>query len=1568
MPSLMSKKKEPTYPVQVYAGRVPCSFVVQVPMNCSIEDFFGYVWKQYGPALAAVRIDATRNDPNPDDETWCMTPDGRILKDGDTQLLKTYIPLGTGYPKLTLHSRRDLFDEGKQVAQANRKRVAWMGIQPINPTKSTSSLSTPGADTSSTHSTSSSASNRPASLLKKGIPLEPASITVKLPASDTISHRRDLVPLSVAATANSSANSDLVVVVSYSKRNSRIGRGEWEINLGEIGPCDPLDLRLAIQRTGAFMVWTDMDMEGTEREIFDAVVGAIGSAWAVIIAFSEQYARSERGKRELYSAIASRTKYIPIALGDKPYTPTPTSLATFFNITSIIDCTEKLTAPSSLREVAKQLQVLQAAEHWAPDLESKLMQFMRGDTPLPKPADRGAKFWRDGDAIEVAVKLPYSTNEEHAAGGYVWVRATIVSTAEAFGANRRYRVAFQPEGLPKDAAAPADWVTAGHVRPVQASSPPWMLGIIQPGRAVEVRKLWAADRYTWWAGRFVGVWDGWYRIAFDASIGGEFFVDPRQVRVAGTWDGLGADWKPTVPTGATAPPSESAKQAESYVLSRCPSQVFFDQGLIFVSFDYEDSDILRDEADDKKHLVDPVEVVKVLEMAGWRVQPMPRRKVAKDSTVSVMDLTSPYAWHLQDMNDAIAMITCVSSSYFSTPYARVEFNIVGQAMGVPIIPLILTGSWWEAARENEIRVNADRVIDCTWTFDFDDRMKQLVGVIGNLEKERLGGDGRRASVWSQDMGKEEMVKSVVQDAQRMSFSSVLSDDDDVPLGQRGSFKIPNGYFNDDKNRQAAAPPTPPPKGSSMNGINGVNAPRNEADTTSQQQQNAPEPIPSVTQTPPSPTLEPQPSPFRNPYGPKFAPPRPSPLRNAVSRPPSIDSDVSRASFTSERDDITHESLNRHRRGSSGAFKNTFRRPSSSMGSPTATAFAPTPLKSSVTEEDDGEYAIVAEFADRPAVGAPSVPVQPQQPQMSAQVQPQIQARGQSAVPQPSTPMTPVLAKEKEKEKESAGQRMSSFFGLKKKKSLGKEGKEKERGLENLPPSGSVTPDVTPTPPVRKAFAGGIDKSMISGPVGLPSGEGVEIVDRAPVSANGVRRSTDLPRIPQNVSAPAPVEPVPVVEPFRGRRSVDEAGGRSSYDAREAFPTPAATPVRPARSRSRTPSPARHNSRSQSPRRATSPTRHNSEEEQMAAATVVPLARSNSRSSHRATSPTRYGNEDDEIPLGRSDAWSQRRAASPTRHNSEEEPIPLARNNSRSRRTASPAPHNNEEESIPLARNNSRSRRTASPAPQYNEEESIPLSRSNSRTQSSRRAPSPAPHSNEEEPIPLVRSNSRSQPSWRAASPTRHVSEDDEVPLARSNSWSRSSRRAASPTRHGSEEDHLASMVVSPAPRVASPEPTDRPITPPSTPRSSSPSPRASLEFVQTGPPPRRPSKSGARKRTATPPPNNSPSSPPSPPRPSSSYPNPTPAQPAPQPTPDSPTARGGGPVRTVLKSFISDHVEYGDEVDLHVGDTIVVRTIFADGWCEGVNVTSGKHGMFPAESVGIVADKAARESMLVPRI
>ena len=72
-------------------------------------------------------------------------------------------------------------------------------------------------------------------------------------------------------------------------------------------------------------------------------------------------------------------------------------------------------------------------------------------------------------------------------------------------------------------------------------------------------------------------------------------------------------------------------------------------------------------------------------------------------------------------------------------------------------------------------------------------------------------------------------------------------------------------------------------------------------------------------------------------------------------------------------------------------------------------------------------------------------------------------------------------------------------------------------------------------------------------------------------------------------------------------------------------------------------------------------------------------------------------------------------------------------------------------------------------------------------------------------------------------------------------------------------------------------------------------------------------------------------------------------------------------MRTVLKPFISDRMDYGDEVDLQVGDTVVVRTIFADGWCEGVNVTSGKSGMFPAESVGLVADKGEREKMLVPR-
>ncbi|KAJ3033488.1 hypothetical protein HK097_004826, partial [Rhizophlyctis rosea] len=467
MPSLLSSKKQKeTFPVQVYAGRVPCSFVVQVTAECSIEEFFGLVWKQYGPASAAVRIDAKRNDSNPDDETWCMTSDGRILKDGDTQLLKTYIPLGTGFPKVTLHSRRDLFDEGKQVAQANRKRVAWLGVQPMKADKSAASPSANGnTETKSISSSTSTTSTRPSSLHRgKPLPLEPSLISLKLPPSDTISHRRDLVPLSVAAKATSSnTNNDLVVVVSYCKRNSRIGRGgEWEVAMGEIGPCDPLDLRLAIQRTGAFLVWTDMDMEGTERDVFDAVVGAIGSAWAMIIAFSDQYVRSARGKRELYAAISSRTKYIPIALGDKPYIPSPTSLATYYNITNIIDCTQKPTAPTSLREVAKQLQVLQAAEHWAPDLETKLMQFMRGDAPPPKPADRSAKNWRDGDAIEVAFELGFATNEEHAAGRYCWVRATVVSTADAFGANPRYRVAYQPEGLPSSVQAAADWVPASH--------------------------------------------------------------------------------------------------------------------------------------------------------------------------------------------------------------------------------------------------------------------------------------------------------------------------------------------------------------------------------------------------------------------------------------------------------------------------------------------------------------------------------------------------------------------------------------------------------------------------------------------------------------------------------------------------------------------------------------------------------------------------------------------------------------------------------------------------------------------------------------------------------------------------------------------------------------------------------------------------------------------------------------------------------------------------------------------------------------------------------------------------
>ena len=218
-----------------------------------------------------------------------MTSDGLILKDGDTQLLKTYIPLGTGFPKVTLHTRKDLFDEGKQVAQANRKRVAWLGVQSLKADKSSSSPSVNGnnAETNSIRSSASTTSTRPSSLRGKPLPLEPSLISLKLPPSDNISHRRDLVPLSVAAKATSSNNgTDLVVVVSYCKRNSRIGRGgEWEVAMGEIGPCDPLDLRLAIQRTGAFLVWTDMDMEGTERDVFDSVVGAIGSGTVVALLF-----------------------------------------------------------------------------------------------------------------------------------------------------------------------------------------------------------------------------------------------------------------------------------------------------------------------------------------------------------------------------------------------------------------------------------------------------------------------------------------------------------------------------------------------------------------------------------------------------------------------------------------------------------------------------------------------------------------------------------------------------------------------------------------------------------------------------------------------------------------------------------------------------------------------------------------------------------------------------------------------------------------------------------------------------------------------------------------------------------------------------------------------------------------------------------------------------------------------------------------------------------------------------------------------------------------------------------
>ncbi|KAJ3037284.1 hypothetical protein HK097_003554, partial [Rhizophlyctis rosea] len=856
-----------------------------------------------------------------------------------------------------------------------------------------------------------------------------------------------------------------------------------------------------------------------------------------------------------------------------------------------------------------------------------------------------------------------------------------------------------------------------------------------------------------------------------------------QVRVAGTWEGLGVEWKP-LPTPPTQP-SESKQQVEGHVLSRSPSHTFYDQGLVFVSFDYDDSDMLRDEADEKKHLVDPVEVVKRLESAGWRVQAMPRRIVGKDGDVSVMDLASLYSWHLQDMNDAIALVSCVSSSYFSTPYARVEFNIIEQAMGVPVIPLILNGSWWESARENEIRVNPERVIDCTWTFDFDDRMKQLVGVVGQLEQERLGisADGRRASLWSDVSG-----SGGKEEPSRMSVASVVSDDDNVPLGQRNGVPVANGYSTFKLPGPPA--PVPPPKGSSRVS---TEQPRSGEFSAPQQPQLQPKQAPVQEYTPSPPSTPPTPSflisdppaeasqdptsPRLNPHAPKFAPPRPSPLRNAVSRPPSIDSDVSRASFNSEREDPSNvDSLGRHRRGSSGAFKNPFRRLSASAGVNPNERFVPTPVKGPVVEEEDGEYAFVAGFADKPGQ---AIPVQPHPP-----VQPQL------PTPPVSRPMTPVVGKEKEKEA-STTQRMSSFFGLKKKKSR-KEGEregsvEYEKPESERPPNTVVIPDVAaPTPPARKAFAGKIDKSMISGPVEL------EDSPRGRASLDGDRgrgwRDSGAPVAPI-VSAPIPVQlgstrarsPSPLRNSAAPIAPVVAPIVEQSYEPQQAYPTPAATPVRPARSRSRSRSPAR---------------------------------------------------------------------------------------------------------------------------------------------------------------------------------------------ATRSNSRSRSPRRAVSPVR-GEEEDFgvVAPVPIAPT-RTGSPEPFDRASTPPSPPRSS-PSPRTSLDFVQTGPPPRRPSKSGARRRTNTPPPqsSSSPSTPPSPPRPTSSIPVPAqsvPTQPS-NPTPEAPTARGGGPVRTVLKPFISDRMDYGDEVDLHVGDTVVVRTIFADGWCEGVNVTSGKSGMFPAESVGLVADKGEREKMLVPR-
>ncbi|KAJ3033979.1 hypothetical protein HDV00_005598 [Rhizophlyctis rosea] len=58
-----------------------------------------------------------------------------------------------------------------------------------------------------------------------------------------------------------------------------------------------------------------------------------------------------------------------------------------------------------------------------------------------------------------------------------------------------------------------------------------------------------------------------------------------------------------------------------------------------------------------------------------------------------------------------------------------------------------------------------------------------------------------------------------------------------------------------------------------------------------------------------------------------------------------------------------------------------------------------------------------------------------------------------------------------------------------------------------------------------------------------------------------------------------------------------------------------------------------------------------------------------------------------------------------------------------------------------------------------------------------------------------------------------------------------------------------------------------------------------------------------------------------------------------------------GPVRQVRISFLEVDMVYGDELCMHVGETVVVRAVYKDGWFEGVNVTTGKSGMFPWECV-----------------